>query len=107
MKVLVTGAAGFIGFHLSKRLVEAGFEVVGFDNINNYYSRDLKYDRLQELGISRNQILEDSIIESMEYENLQFIKADLENKSVLKCLFAEQKFDVVINLAARPGCATA
>ncbi len=103
MNILVTGAAGFIGFHLSKRLAADGFEVVGFDNINDYYSTDLKYNRLQELGIVRSQVFENRITESTEYDNFAFIKADLENKSVLKHLFAEQQFDVVINLAAQAG----
>ena len=53
MTVLVTGAAGFIGYHLSKRLLEAGHQVIGIDNINDYYSPDLKYARLSELGIAR------------------------------------------------------
>ena len=53
MKYLVTGAAGFIGYHLSKRLLEAGHQVIGIDNINDYYSPDLKYARLNELGIAR------------------------------------------------------
>ena len=53
MTVLVTGAAGFIGYHLSKRLLEAGHQVIGIDNINDYYSPDLKFARLSELGIAR------------------------------------------------------
>lgn len=103
MKILVTGAAGFIGFHLSRRLAREGHKIVGFDNINDYYSTDLKYDRLQQLGIARDEIIEDSITPSTEYENFQFIKADLGNRIVLENLFEEQKFEVVINLAAQAG----
>lgn len=103
MKVLVTGAAGFIGFHVARRLVKESFEVVGLDNINDYYSTDLKYDRLQQLGINRDQVHEEQITESIEHSNFRFIKADLEKKDVLKDLFIAQRFDVVINLAAQAG----
>jgi UDP-glucuronate 4-epimerase len=103
MKILVTGAAGFIGFHLAKRLVKDGYDVIGFDNINDYYSTDLKYDRLAQLGIERENIIEGSTTESKEHKKFKFIKADLANREVLKDLFTEQKFDVVINLAAQAG----
>ena len=56
MKILVTGTAGFIGFHLAKKLLERGDEVVGIDNINNYYDVNLKYGRLKELGIDREEV---------------------------------------------------
>jgi UDP-glucuronate 4-epimerase len=57
MKILVTGTAGFIGFHLTKKLLERGDEVVGIDNINDYYDVNLKYARLAELGISKDEII--------------------------------------------------
>ena len=103
MKILVTGAAGFIGFHVTKRLIKEGHDVIGLDNINDYYSTDLKYDRLEQFGIARGQIIEGNTIISTEHKNFKFIKADLENKELLKLLFVEQKFDVVINLAAQAG----
>lgn len=103
MKILVTGSAGFIGFHLSKRLVKEGYDIIGFDNINDYYSTELKYDRLRQLGITREYIIEGDIVESTEHKNFKFVKADLENREVLKNLFSEQKFDAVINLAAQAG----
>ena len=87
-KILVTGAAGFIGFHLSKRLLEEGYEVVGFDNINDYYDPNLKYDRLK--------ILEGK-------ENFTFVKGDLADKGAIDALFGEDGFDIVINLAAQAG----
>lgn len=87
-KILVTGGAGFIGFHLSKLLLEKGFEVVGIDNMNNYYDVNLKKRRLE--------ILKDK-------ENYIFIKMDLKDKENIDKLFEEQKFDYVINLAAQAG----
>lgn len=103
MKILVTGAAGFIGFHLVERLTAGDDEIVGLDNINDYYSTNLKYDRLAELGILKQSIREDKIVDSSTNKNLRFIKTDLENKSIIDDLFAEEDFDVVINLAAQAG----
>jgi UDP-glucuronate 4-epimerase len=103
MKILVTGMAGFIGFHLVKRLVKENHEVIGLDNVNDYYSTDLKYDRLAELGILKHTIVEGSMVESQTNKNLKFIKTDLENKPVIDDLFIEEDFDVVINLAAQAG----
>lgn len=87
-KVILTGAAGFIGSHLAKRLLETGVEVVGIDNINDYYDVSLKYHRL-------------SLLE--EYENFTFIRCDISNKDELNRIFEEHKADVVINLAAQAG----
>ncbi|WP_249066837.1 NAD-dependent epimerase [Halalkalibaculum roseum] len=101
--ILATGVAGFIGFHLTKRLVKEGYRVIGLDNINDYYSTDLKYDRLTQLGIKKGSIIEDKPVPSKTHENLQFIKTDLENKAVIDDLFADNGFDVVINLAAQAG----
>jgi len=101
--ILVTGTAGFIGFHLTKRLTKEGYHVTGLDNINDYYDTGLKFDRLSELGIGSDEIKDDQIIDSTNFENLRFIKADLADKSVIDNLFEEQDFDVVINLAAQAG----
>ncbi|MBR4051021.1 MAG: NAD-dependent epimerase [Clostridia bacterium] len=87
-KVILTGAAGFIGSHLAKRLLETGVEVVGIDNINDYYDVSLKYHRL-------------SLLE--KYENFTFIRCDISNKVELTGIFEEHKADVVINLAAQAG----
>ncbi|WP_459479403.1 NAD-dependent epimerase/dehydratase family protein [Clostridium saccharoperbutylacetonicum] len=85
---LITGAAGFIGFHLSKQLLECGAKVIGYDNINAYYDVNLKYSRL---GILK------------KYDNFKFYKANLEDKEVLINVFEEYKPNVVINLAAQAG----
>ena len=103
MKILVTGTAGFIGFHLAKRLLEDGYEVVGFDNINDYYDINLKYARLNELGIIKQSIKENQLSNSTTYPKHKFIKADLENSETINKLFKDEKFDAVCNLAAQAG----
>ncbi|MCD8408180.1 NAD-dependent epimerase [Tenacibaculum dicentrarchi] len=104
MKVLVTGAAGFIGFHLSKRLLEKGFEVIGIDNINDYYDVNLKYSRLKELGINREKAhVFYQETKSISMGNFKFIRLNLEDKTELSALFEKEKFDVVCNLAAQAG----
>jgi UDP-glucuronate 4-epimerase len=104
-KILVTGAAGFIGFHLSRKLVELNFHVVGLDNINDYYDVNLKYDRLEQLGISKQEA---SIFlnrtKSKTYgDQLSFVRMNLEDEDSLPKLFQDEQFDVVCNLAAQAG----
>ncbi len=101
MKVLITGAAGFIGMHCSRALVEKGHEVIGLDNINSYYDSFLKYGRLNELGISRDSIFYNKLIEGDK--SFKFIELDLTDAGNLMALFRQHKFDVVINLAAQAG----
>jgi len=103
MKVLVTGSAGFIGFHLVEKLLKAGNQVVGYDNINDYYDVNLKYDRLKETGILRASIIQNELVQSNKYPNYTFIKADLTDKPILEDVFKKEKFDIVINLAAQAG----
>lgn len=103
MKILVTGTAGFIGFHLANALAERGDEVVGFDNINDYYDVNLKFARLKNAGFDVSQIGKNVLITSKTKPNLHFIKADLADADTLKKLFKEQNFDVVVNLAAQAG----
>lgn len=103
MKILVTGSAGFIGFHLTKKLLERGDEVVGLDNINDYYDVDLKFGRLKELGISREDVHESAFTNSSSYPKYKFIKMDISKYKELTKLFEEEKFDAVMHLAAQAG----
>ena len=100
MKVLVTGAAGFIGFHLSKALIENGNEVTGIDNLNNYYDPSLKVARLKELGIDK---VSEELTRSSKHPSFSFTRMDIDEKEKLLAMFAEKRFDVVINLAAQVG----
>ncbi|MDB2692640.1 NAD-dependent epimerase [Luminiphilus sp.] len=91
MKVLVTGAAGFIGFHLTQALLERGDEVVGVDNLNDYYDPQLKQDRLDVIGAHPCA------------DAFRFMKADIADRDTISALFADYSFDVVVNLAAQAG----
>lgn len=102
-KILVTGMAGFIGFHLCRKLVKSGFEVTGLDSINDYYDPELKYNRLHFLGFHTEEIEYGKLLFSARFLNLSFIKLKLEDKEGISKLFAEQKFDYVVNLAAQAG----
>jgi len=102
MKILVTGAAGFIGYHLCERLLALGHQVVGLDNLNDYYDVNLKLARLAELGIDH---VSDNVLVSgtAAGKSFQFIKMGLEDRENLPLLFKEQQFDTVCNLAAQAG----
>jgi UDP-glucuronate 4-epimerase len=102
-RILVTGAAGFVGFHLINRLVKTDVEIVGLDNINDYYEVSLKYDRLKTAGIDEDKIAYNALVDSDTYANYKFIKLDLADKDNILALFSAQKFDYVINLAAQAG----
>ena len=103
MRILVTGTAGFIGFHLAERLLKRGDEVVGIDSINDYYDLRLKYARLAESGIGSGAEMWGREIRSTKYPNYRFIRMKLEDREALQELFGKEKFDVVVNLAAQAG----
>jgi UDP-glucuronate 4-epimerase len=103
MKILITGTAGFIGFHLTKKLLQQGATVVGIDNINNYYDVNLKYARLNETGIGRDAEKWHTPAKSSAYKNYTFIRMNIEDREELDKLFETEKFDVVCNLAAQAG----
>ena len=88
MKTLVTGAAGFIGMHVTKKLLEDQFDVIGLDNLNDYYDIKLKEDRLKQL---------------QAFKNFRFIALDIADKIAMEKIFNEEKFQLVINLAAQAG----
>ncbi len=95
---LITGAAGFIGYHLSKRLIEAGAKVIGFDNMNDYYSVALKEERLRLLSLATEESKA-----SGKNGSFTFVKGDLKNKDEVDNVFKEYKPDIVMNLAAQAG----
>ncbi len=104
-KILVTGAAGFIGFHLCSTLLKLGHTVVGLDNINDYYDVNLKYARLNVLGIIKKEaevfnVLNESVIHGTK---MTFVRMHLEDPEALPTLFSDQRFDMVCNLAAQAG----
>ena len=94
-KILITGSAGFIGFHLTKSLLERGFAVVGIDNLNDYYDPQLKLDRLNALNefVSANSL----------HQYYDFLKLDISDSDSLSDLFKKSEFSIVINLAAQAG----
>ncbi|MDB5230827.1 MAG: NAD-dependent epimerase/dehydratase [Chitinophagaceae bacterium] len=102
-KILVTGTAGFIGFHLAKKLLNRNYEVIGLDNINDYYDINLKYGRLSDTGIRGVDIPYNTLQRSDVYPGYSFIKIDLTDKAAIDALFNEHQFDGVINLAAQAG----
>ena len=103
MKILVTGTAGFIGHFTALSLVKQGYDVVGLDNINDYYDPDLKYGRLKEQGFERTSVKESTLITSAKHKKLKFIKCSLEDTTTMNKLFSDEKFDYVCHLAAQAG----
>ena len=103
MKYLITGTAGFIGFHLTNELLKRGHQVVGIDNINDYYDVNLKLKRLETAGIDVSKIEWHKPIQSSHSPGYTFVKMDLVDKDFMMELFEREKFDVVVNLAAQAG----
>ncbi|NMB18199.1 MAG: SDR family NAD(P)-dependent oxidoreductase, partial [Erysipelothrix sp.] len=88
MSILITGRSGFIGMHLSKKLLDQGHQIIGLDNLNDYYDVQLKKDRLEILN---------------GYDHFTFYEADLSDREAVEAIFDKEKIDVVINLAAQAG----
>lgn len=103
MKILITGTAGFIGFHLAEKLLERGDQIVGLDSVNDYYDVNVKYGRLAKSGIDQDKIEYNQLIRSSVWPNYNFIRLNLEDRDNLENLFEQQQFDHVINLAAQAG----
>jgi UDP-glucuronate 4-epimerase len=104
MKILVTGAAGFIGFHTCLKLVKQGHEVYGIDNINDYYDPKLRFDRLNELGFNETESkLFKNEVQSAKFNSLRFSRIDLVDHKSIDNLFKQEQFEVVCNLAAQAG----
>ena len=101
--VLITGAAGFIGFHVVNRFLAEGYRVVGLDSINDYYNPQLKLDRLAEAGIETTFREWKTLLTSDKNPNYQFYRGRLEKKKVVEDLFDQFAFDRVVHLAAQPG----
>ena len=106
MKILITGAAGFIGYHLSKKLAENNYNFICIDNINDYYDVELKYGRLNELGFKKThlkKIKTNEFCNSSIFSNIRFMKMDLCDYEMLNYLFCSEKFDIVLHIAAQAG----
>ena len=103
MKILITGTAGFIGFHLAQKLSELDFEIVGIDNINDYYDPELKFARLAASGIDKANVNWHRETRSTKYPNYRFIRMNIENKGELMSLCAREQFDIIVHLAAQAG----
>src|SRR5690625_5405898 len=109
MNILVTGTAGFIGYHLAELLLEEGHQVTGLDHINDYYDINLKFNRLRNHGITLNGGNQNGDSQngrgyrSSKYDTYKFCRVDLQDRESVFKLFEEEQFDVVVNLAAQAG----
>jgi UDP-glucuronate 4-epimerase len=103
MRILLTGAAGFIGYHAAKHLLERGDEVIGLDSLNSYYDVSLKYARLRELGIEAQHMTFGTSLESSRYPAFRFVQQDVANAVGLMHLMAEYRPERVLHLAAQAG----
>jgi len=102
-KILVTGTAGFIGYHVAQRLIDRGDMVVGLDSINDYYDPRIKYGRLEKTGIEKVMIEYNTLVPSSRSDHYRFIQLNLEDRVNLDALFSRERFDTVCHLAAQAG----
>src|SRR5690554_5526241 len=102
LNILVTGTAGFIGYHLAERLLKEGHQVTGLDQINDYYDVNLKLDRLRMHGVEAGA-LKRGCYESSTHDNYRFVLADLQDGQTIMELFRENRFDAVLHMAAQAG----
>ena len=100
-RVIVTGAAGFIGFHLTRLLLEKGYNIWGIDNINQYYDINLKYSRLEETGIRKEKIEDGKEVHSRKYPHYRFIKLDLTDQTNLFELFRTNKLIIKMYIKSK------
>ena len=103
MKILVTGTAGFIGYHLAEKLIERGDQVTGLDSVNDYYDTSLKYARLSRTGIEKEKTGYGVPVQSSLHPNYRFIRLELEDRGAVEKLFSGESFDMVVHLAAQAG----
>jgi len=103
MKILVTGSAGFIGYYVAKKMIDLGYQVIGIDNLNDYYSVQLKIDRLANCGINISKLKYNYSIKSTIHDNYEFYKIDITDSDSIMKLFENNNFNIVIHLAAQAG----
>ncbi|HEY9018783.1 NAD-dependent epimerase [Thiomicrospira sp.] len=105
LKILVTGAAGFIGFHLIQALKQYNHNIVGIDNLNDYYDPQLKLDRLKAQGFKNDEVetMAEGYNSTLKINNLTFYRLDLADRAGIENLFKTHKFDIVVNLGAQAG----
>ena len=103
MKILVTGSAGFIGYHLTDLLINKGLNVIGLDCINEYYDVNLKLDRLKNHGIIASELIINKIKGSTSFNNYSFVKADISDTEFVMDFMKKNKIDHVVHLAAQAG----
>jgi len=103
MKILITGTAGFIGYHLVEKLAGQGHEITGIDSINDYYDTGLKYARLENAGIDSGTADYGNAVKSTKFPGYSFVRMNLEDREGLLRIFEQEKFDRVCNLAAQAG----
>ena len=103
MKVLITGTAGFIGYHLARRLLQQDHEVVGLDSINDYYDVTIKHGRLADSGIDAGALVENRPVASRKHPKYRFVKTDLTDREAVAELFRQERFEAVCHLAAQAG----